>query len=37
MEAAQLKMERSFDYLLRHDKFSMRDYLMNVEYVYPYF
>jgi hypothetical protein len=31
LEEAQSKLEWAFDYLMRHDKFSMRDYLMNVE------
>lgn len=35
LKEAQFKLERAFDYLMRHDKYSMRDYLMNVEYVYP--
>jgi hypothetical protein len=28
---AEEATERAWDYLMRHDKFSMRDYLMNVE------
>ncbi|EHK96180.1 putative bifunctional amine oxidase [Glarea lozoyensis 74030] len=28
---AQSQLEWAFDYLMRHDKYSMRDYLMNVE------
>jgi hypothetical protein len=31
LEAATLARERAYDYLMRHDKFSMRDYLQSVE------